>query len=134
MDPEKKTKLATGTVVEDIIFEYARGLEKQAPEHSFIVDSENLSLKRLFEPEDWAEIVLLLDTRREILRDFPTPQSLEWIPDDVSTVTFFPQIRYKSLLLPNQVTTTTQLRKVLYGPEQPQGPDEEWVSDVYRQL
>lgn len=87
MDPEKKTKLSSGAVVEDIIFAYACGLEKRAPEHSFIIDSENLSLKRLF-GADWAEIVTRLDSRREVLRNFLTPQSLEWIPDDVSTVAF----------------------------------------------
>lgn len=33
-----------------------------------------------------------------------------------------------------KVTTTKGLREILYGPEQPQGADEEWVADVYRQL
>lgn len=70
MDPEKKTKLSTGTVVKDILFAYACRLEKQTPEHSFIIDSKNSSLERLFEKEDWIEIVSRLDSRREILGTF----------------------------------------------------------------
>lgn len=86
MDSSKKMKLSTGATVEDIIFSYASQLEKPTPVHAFIVDVDNLALQRMFEKEEWTEILAMLDARRKALKEVETPKCLQWVPNSVNHV------------------------------------------------
>jgi hypothetical protein len=83
MDTTKKMRLSTGTVVEDVIFRYARVLENQTPAHSFIVDPLEIGLQAQFEDKEWEEILAGLDRRREAEMHVEIPKCLQWVPDTV---------------------------------------------------
>lgn len=88
-------------------------------------------LSRQFSKDEWAEILAVLDARRKALADIEMPMPLQWVPDSVGLIT---ACMWGGRLTAMQVTTTQALRKILFAPEQPQGADEEWIADVYRQL
>jgi hypothetical protein len=83
MDPAKKMQLSTGTVVEDVIFRYARELESQTPAHSFVVDLQEIGLQVRFENNEWEEILAEMDKRREAEKHVKVPKYLQWVPDSV---------------------------------------------------
>jgi len=114
MRESKKWKLSTGTVVEDVMYEYGRRLVKQAIVHLFIIDPEDSAMAGLFTKVEWLEIVSYIEARRKAIREVEKPECLNWVPDNVAT--------------------TKQLRKFLFGEKLQQGTDEEWVFDVYRQF
>lgn len=86
MDPSKKLRLSTGTVVEDVIFTYASRLKKPTPAHAFIIDANNVELGLEFGKEQWAEILMELEERRKELERVELPKCLQWVPNSVSYV------------------------------------------------
>lgn len=121
--------------MEDVIYSYASILDKQIVAHLFILDPEDELVKDLFTDPEWLEIVSHLESRQEALRDTPRPDCLDWVSSDVSWLSSSLSCRNTSPhWYQTQVKTTKQLREILYGSKPMQGPDEEWVHDVYRQL
>lgn len=135
MVAEKKWILGSGRAVEDVIYDYASILDKQVVAHLFILDPEDELVKDLFSEAEWLEIVSHLESRQKTLRDIPRPDCLDWVPSDVSWLSSSLDYRNTN---PDwyqiKVNTTKQLREILFGSIPMQGPDEEWVHDVYRQL
>ncbi|KAL0084141.1 hypothetical protein J3Q64DRAFT_1736089 [Phycomyces blakesleeanus] len=56
MKEEKKWKLRSKRVVEDILYSYGTDLERENAVHSFIIDVSDSHVKNLFTDDEWAEI------------------------------------------------------------------------------
>lgn len=120
--------------MEDVIYLYASILDKQTVAHLFILDPEDELVKGLFTDPEWLEIVSHLESRQKALRDTPRPDCLDRVPSDVSRLSSLNHSNTSPHWYQTQVKTTKQLREILYGSKPIQGPDEEWVHGVYRQL
>lgn len=134
MIAEKKWILGSGRAVEDVIYDYASISDKQIVAHLFILDPEDELVKDLFSEAEWLEIISHLESRQKKLRDAPTPNCLDWVSRDVRLLSSLDYHNTSPDWYQTQVNTTKQLREILYGSIPMQGPDEEWVHDVYRQL
>lgn len=86
MSESKKWKLSTGTVVEDVMYEYGRRLVKQAIVHLFIIDPEDSATADLFTKAEWLEIVSCIEARRKAIREVEKPECLNWVPDNVNKI------------------------------------------------
>ncbi|CAB4412974.1 unnamed protein product [Rhizophagus irregularis] len=53
---ETKLVLSSKTVVEDVLFEYAKDLDYESHAHSFIICDHDDKMKTLFSKEDWKEL------------------------------------------------------------------------------
>ncbi|KAI8595680.1 hypothetical protein EDD21DRAFT_280200, partial [Dissophora ornata] len=49
--------LSSGTVVDDVLWEYALSLQTETAIHSFVIDCGNSRVKNLFKENDWNEII-----------------------------------------------------------------------------
>ncbi|CAG8723892.1 35659_t:CDS:2 [Gigaspora margarita] len=51
-----KLRLSTGTIVEDVLFEFAKDMDYEHHAHSYIVDYDDEDIKTLFDEEEWKEL------------------------------------------------------------------------------
>ncbi|CAG8670614.1 3470_t:CDS:2, partial [Racocetra fulgida] len=98
LDPRKMWKLKSGTVVEKVLYEYARSLSYESCLHSFIINDTDEEAKSLFSEEDWNEIFAF---------------ELKKMPKiDKSII---------NLMKKYSVTDLTEFRKIIFDPFLPTG-------------
>ncbi|CAG8723353.1 9776_t:CDS:2, partial [Funneliformis caledonium] len=51
-----KMRLSTGTIVEDVLFKFAKDMDYEHYAHSYIVDFDDEDIKALFDEEEWKEL------------------------------------------------------------------------------
>lgn len=56
MDPNRQWVLASGTVVEQVLFRHYQDEKTESLAHSWIIDVHDISVRDLFGTEDWNEI------------------------------------------------------------------------------
>ncbi|KAG1490464.1 hypothetical protein G6F47_012252 [Rhizopus delemar] len=71
MDDQMKWKLCSGRTVEDVLYDYGMELEREHAVHSFILDTSNPEMKKLFTGQEWGEI-----TRETELETTNLPESI----------------------------------------------------------
>ncbi|CAI2192803.1 19295_t:CDS:10, partial [Funneliformis geosporum] len=53
---DSKLRLSIGTIVEDVLFEFAKDMDYEHHAHSYIVDFDDEDIKALFDEEEWKEL------------------------------------------------------------------------------
>ncbi|KAG1140609.1 hypothetical protein G6F37_012184 [Rhizopus arrhizus] len=71
IDDQMKWKLCSGRTVEDVLYDYGLELEREHAVHSFILDTSDQEMKKLFTGQEWDEI-----TRETELETTTLPESI----------------------------------------------------------